>query len=94
MADILSINTSKLRDAAGNVKKEKTNYDATREEIDELITNTLGQYWGDEAYDELKEKFISKHRQLLQELGKRFDELNKGLIEASDDMDNMVNKLR
>lgn len=90
----MTADTVKMREAAGNVASEKSKYDNAINEIDKLITSTLGQYWGDEAYDEMKEKYISKSRSSLQGLSETLKEFSNNLTNTSDELDRAINSLR
>lgn len=90
----MTADSGKMREAANEVTAEQKSYNAAVQEIDSLITTTLGQYWGDEAYDELKAKYIEKHRGMLEELGRVIGEFSSNLTEAADDLDKTINSLR
>lgn len=83
-----------MRNAAAEVSAEERKYTTSISEIDNLITNTLAECWGDEAYDELKAKYTSKSKPDLQELGRLIDEFSKNLVTAADDLDHAINSLR
>ena len=86
--------TSKMRDAASQIKEEEKKYRVSMENIDKLITNTLGQYWVDEAYEDLKSQYTSKNRQDLQDLDTLLIEFNSSLNRAADDLDAAISSLR
>ena len=83
-----------MRSAAEEVSAEEKKYTTSISEIDNLITNTLAECWGDEAYDELRSKYTSKSKPDLQELGRLIDEFSKSLVVAADDLDHAINSLR
>lgn len=86
--------TTKMREAATLVLEEEKKYKTSVENIDQLITNTLGQYWVDEAYEQLKIQYTSKSRQDLMELDQLLRDFNSSLNKASDDLDAAIAKLR
>lgn len=86
--------TTKMREAATLVLEEEKKYKTSVENIDRLITNTLGQYWVDEAYEQLKIQYTSKSRQDLMELDQLLRDFNSSLNKASDDLDAAIAKLR
>lgn len=90
----MTADTNLMRDAAARVADEKTKYDAAVAELNQLITVTLGQYWGDEAYDELKQKYESKNRNDLNELGQTLKEFSTQLTNAADELDRAINSIR
>lgn len=90
----MTADTEKMRNAAADVASEEQKYSTSIEEIDNLITNTLAECWGDEAYDELKTKYTSKSRPDLQELGRLINEFSQNLTSAADDLDAAINSLR
>ena len=86
--------TAKMRDAAEQVLAEEIKYNNSIENIDKLITNTLGQYWIDEAYEQLKSQYTSKSRQDLKELDQLLKDFNSSLNKAADDLDEAISKLK
>lgn len=86
--------TSKMREAASQVLTEEKKYNTSIENIDQLITNTLGQYWVDEAYENLKSQYTSKSRLDLRELDNLLKEFNSSLNKAADDLDSAISSLR
>ena len=86
--------TTKMREAATLVLEEEKKYKTSVENIDQLITNTLGQYWVDESYEQLKIQYTSKSRQDLMELDQLLRDFNSSLNKASDDLDAAIAKLR
>lgn len=86
--------TAKMRDAAEQVLAEERKYNNSIENIDKLITNTLGQYWIDEAYEQLKSQYTSKSRQDLKELDQLLKDFNSSLNKAADDLDEAISKLK
>lgn len=90
----MTADTEKMRNAAQDVASEEKLYTTSIQEIDNLITNTLGQCWGDEAYDELKAQYTSKSRHDLEELGRLLREFSTSLTTAADDLDKAINSLR
>lgn len=86
--------TAKMRDAAEQVLAEEIKYNNSIENIDKLITNTLGQYWIDEAYEQLKSQYTSKSRQDLKELDQLLKDFNSSLNKAADDLDEVISKLK
>ena len=86
--------TTKMREAATLVLEEEKKYKTSVENIDRLITNTLGQYWVDEAYEQLKNQYTSKSRQDLMKLDQLLRDFNSSLNKASDDLDAAIAKLR
>ena len=86
--------TTKMREAATLVLEEEKKYKTSVENIDQLITNTLGQYWVDKAYEQLKNQYTSKSRQDLMELDQLLRDFNSSLNKASDDLDAAIAKLR
>ncbi len=90
----MTADTEKMRNAAADVANEEKKYSTSVQEIDNLITNTLGECWQDEAYDELKAKYTSKNRADLQELGNLLKEFSTSLETAADDLDRAINSLR
>ena len=86
--------TAKMRDAAEQVLAEERKYNNSIENIDKLITNTLGQYWIDEAYEQLKSQYTSKSRQDLKELDQLLKDFNSSLNKAADDLDEVISKLK
>lgn len=90
----MTADTEKMRNAAADVASEEKKYSTSIEEIDNLITNTLAECWGDEAYDELKTQYTSKNRADLQELGRLLNEFSQSLTNAADDLDKAISSLR
>ena len=90
----MTADTNLMRDAASRVADEKAKYDAAIAELDQLITVTLGQFWGDEAYDDLKQKYESKSRNDLRNLGTTLKEFSTQITEAADELDRRINSLR
>lgn len=86
--------SDRMRDAASQILGEEKKYKASLENIDQLITNTLGQYWIDEAYEDLKSKYTSKNRQDLQDLDTLLIDFNSSLNQAADDLDAAIASLR
>lgn len=86
--------TNKMRDAARQILDEEKKYKNSIENIDQLITNTLGQYWVDEAYEDLKSQYTGKNRQDLQDLDTLLIEFNSSLNNAADDLDAAIASLR
>lgn len=90
----MTADTSKMREAASQVSAEEKKYSASIEEMDTLITNTLGQCWVDEAYEELKSQYTSKSRQDLRALDELLKEFQSSLNKAADDLDAAISSLR
>lgn len=90
----MTAETNLMRDAASRVADEKGKYDAAVAELNQLISVTLGQYWGDEAYDELKQKYESKNRGDLNELGNTLKDFSIQLTNAADELDRAINSIR
>ena len=90
----MTADTQVMRNAAADVVSEEKKYSTSIQEIDNLITNTLAQCWGDEAYDQLNKEYTSKSRQDLQELGLLLKEFSTSLTTAADDLDRAINSLR
>ena len=90
----MTADTNIMRDAASRVADEKKKYDSAIEELNQLIVVTLGKYWGDEAYDELKQKYETKSRNDLRELSETLGEFSKQITTAADDLDKAIGSLR
>lgn len=90
----MTADTQIMRNAATEVASEEKKYSTSVQEIDNLITNTLAQCWGDEAYDELNKQYTSKSRTDLQELGQLLREFSSSLTTAAEDLDRAINSLR
>lgn len=90
----MTADTQIMRNAASEVADEQQKYTASVEEIDNLITKVLAECWVDEAYDELNQKYTSKSRIDLEELGALIKEFSTCLNQAADDLDRAINSLR
>lgn len=90
----MTADTQIMRNAAADVSSEEKKYSTSVQEIDNLITNTLAQCWGDEAYDDLNKEYTNKSRQDLQELGQLLREFSTSLTTAAEDLDRAINSLR
>lgn len=90
----MTADTQLMRNAAADVSSEQKKYSASVEEINNLITTTLAECWGDEAYDDLKKEYTSKSRLDLEDLGKLLGEFSTSLTNAADDLDRAINSLR
>lgn len=90
----MTADTQLMRNAAADVATQQEKYTESVEEINNLITTTLAECWGDEAYDDLKKEYTSKSRLDLEDLGKLLGEFSTSLTNAADDLDKAINSLR
>lgn len=89
----MTADTQLMRNAAADVATQQEKYTESVEEINNLITTTLAECWGDEAYDDLKKEYTSKSRLDLEDLGKLLGEFSTSLTNAADDLDKAINSL-
>ena len=89
----MTADTNIMRDAASAVLKEKEKYDSAIEELNQLMV-TLGSYWGDEAYDDLKKEYYTKSRNDLRELSQTLGDFSKQITTAADELDQTIGSLR
>ena len=89
----MTADTNIMRDAASRVSEQKNKYDSAIEELNRLIV-TLGKYWGDEAYDDLKQKYETKSRNDLKELSQTLGDFSKQITTAADELDATIRSLR
>ena len=92
--EMMTANTQSMRNAAADVaNQKKTVYDQLTREIDNLITNVLGQSWVDEAYDQMKQEYTSKSKPKLEELGILLMDFVSCMDVAADDLDTAIKSL-
>ena len=83
---MMTADTQIMRNAAADVSSEEKKYSTSVQEIDNLITSKLAEWWGDE--------YTSKSRPDLEELGKLLREFSSSLTTAAEDLDRAINSLR
>ena len=88
----MTADTNIMREAASRVSEQKNKYDSAVEDLNQLIVK-LGQYWGDEAYDSMKQKYDAKSSKDLAELSQVLGDFSRQITEAADELDRRIDSL-